>query len=100
MKASKSILILATVITALFVSGWTVSAAEKNDKKAEKKDEAAKPKPYPLNTCIVMDDKLDKDAFAFVHKGQEIKLCCEGCKEDFDKAPAKYLKKLEKSAKK
>lgn len=51
-------------------------------------------KPYPLTTCIVTDEKLDKDAVAFVHNGQELKICCEGCKEDFDKEPAKYLKKL------
>jgi YHS domain-containing protein len=51
-------------------------------------------KPYPLKTCIVMDDALDKDAYVFVYKGQEIKLCCEGCKDDFNKKPSKYLKKL------
>jgi hypothetical protein len=55
---------------------------------------AAAAKPYSLKTCIVTDEALDKDAFTFVHKGQEIKLCCEGCREDFDKNPSKYLKKL------
>ena len=53
-------------------------------------------KAYPLTTCIVTDDALDKDAVVFVHQGQEVKICCEGCKEDFDKEPAKYLKKLAK----
>jgi len=52
------------------------------------------PKAYPLKTCMVTDEALDKDAFAFVYKGQEIKLCCEPCKEDFDKNPSKYLKKI------
>ena len=51
-------------------------------------------KAYPLTTCIVSDEKLDKDAVAFVHNGQELKTCCSGCKEDFEKEPAKYLKKL------
>ena len=55
---------------------------------------SAAAKPYPLKTCMVTDEALDKDAFSFVHKGQEIKLCCEGCREDFDKNPSKYLKKL------
>jgi YHS domain-containing protein len=32
--------------------------------------------------------------FVFVYEGQEVKLCCSGCKKDFDKAPAKYLKKI------
>jgi YHS domain-containing protein len=53
-------------------------------------------KAYPLTTCIVSDEKLDKDATTFVYQGQELKTCCEGCKEDFDKEPAKYLKKLAK----
>jgi hypothetical protein len=53
-------------------------------------------KAYPLKTCMVTDDALDKDAIVFVHQGQEIKICCEGCKEDFNKEPAKYLTKLAK----
>ena len=28
----------------------------------------------------------------FVYKDQEVKLCCKGCKKDFDKDPEKYLK--------
>jgi hypothetical protein len=55
---------------------------------------AAAGKAYPLKTCIVTDEELDKDAYVFVHEGQEIKLCCKPCREDFDKEPAKYLKKL------
>jgi YHS domain-containing protein len=31
----------------------------------------------------------------FVREGQEIKLCCKDCRDDFDKDPATYLKKLE-----
>ena len=58
----------------------------------------AKPKPYPLNTCIVTGEKLDADPamtpYTFVHEGQEIKLCCKSCKKKFDKDPATYLKKL------
>lgn len=67
---------------------------------AEKSDAAAKP--YPLDTCIVSDEKLDADpdmaSYSFVHEGQEIKLCCKSCKKKFDKDPAKYLKKLADAA--
>jgi YHS domain-containing protein len=31
------------------------------------------------------------DAYHFVYQGQEVKLCCSGCKKDFLKDPAKYL---------
>jgi hypothetical protein len=58
-----------------------------------------KPKPYPLKTCIVTDEKLGEmgDAYVFVHEGREIKLCCKSCLKDFKKDPAKYIKKLEKA---
>ena len=68
---------------------------------AEEKKAATKP--YPLDTCIVSDKKLGADAsmkpFAFTHEGQEIKLCCKSCQKDFNKNPAKYLKKLDGAAK-
>ena len=62
---------------------------------ADKKTE--KPKPYPLKTCIVTDEKLGEmgDAYVFTHEGREIKLCCKSCLKDFKKDPAKYIKKLE-----
>lgn len=62
-------------------------------------EEPAKPKvkPYSLDTCIVSDDKLGEmgKPVVFTYKDQEIKLCCKACRKDFDKDPAKYLKKLE-----
>ena len=71
---------------------------------AEKKKDA---KPYPLETCLISDEKLGADPdmkpFAFVHEGQEIKMCCKACKKDFDKDSKKFLTKLaeeEKKAKK
>lgn len=68
---------------------------------ADKKDSDAKA--YPLDTCIVSDEKLGGEMgepYVFVHKGQEIKLCCKPCQKDFNKNPAKYLKKIEKTDKK
>jgi YHS domain-containing protein len=38
------------------------------------------------------------DPFVFVHDGREIKLCCKNCQKDFNKAPAKYIKKLDEAA--
>ena len=53
-------------------------------------------KPYPLKTCIVTGEKLGDHGqpYSFVYQGQQIKLCCEDCREDFNKEPAKYLQKL------
>jgi YHS domain-containing protein len=61
----------------------------------------AKAKPDMLTTCPVSGDKLGEmgKPYVFVYKGQEVKLCCPDCKKDFDKDPAKYLKKIEAAAK-
>lgn len=81
--------------------------AEKADKKGERREKAdkggkeksGKAKPYPLETCIVTDNKLGSmgDPVAFVHEGQEIKVCCAPCEKKFKLDPERYLKKLEES---
>jgi YHS domain-containing protein len=55
-------------------------------------DSAAKPD--LLTTCPVSGDKLGEmgKPFTFTYKNQEVKLCCKGCKKDFDKDPEKYIK--------
>lgn len=94
MKTSR-ILVLAALVTSVLATPLAMWAA---DNKAEKKAGAVKP--YPLKTCIVADDKLDKDAVSFQYEGREYKLCCESCRKDFDKEPAKFVKKLADAEKK
>jgi hypothetical protein len=95
----KNLIRLLTATTLLALALAPATAAEKKDKDA-KKDRA-----YPLEVCLVSDEKLGDmgDPFVFSHKGQEIKLCCKSCKKDFDKDQAKFMTKLgeeEKKAKK
>jgi hypothetical protein len=54
------------------------------------------PKPDLLTTCPVSGEKLGEmgKPDVFVYQDQEVKLCCSGCKKDFDKDPAKYLAKI------
>jgi hypothetical protein len=63
-----------------------------------------KPKPYPLDTCVVADEKLGADPnmkpYVFTHEGREIKLCCKSCLKDFKKDTAKYIAKIEAAEKK
>ena len=56
-------------------------------------------KPYPLDKCIVSDEKLGVEGkpVVFVHEGQEIKLCCQDCRKEFDANPSKFLAKLPKA---
>lgn len=57
---------------------------------------SASGKPYPLDTCIVSGEKLGSmgEPYAFVKSGQQVKLCCDGCLEEFNKDPEKYLKEI------
>ena len=85
----------ALVILALTVEVTGLMAAESKEK--------TKAKAYTLKTCLVSDEKLGGDMgdpYVFEYKGQEIRLCCKSCKPDFDKDPAKYLKKMTAPAKK
>ncbi len=86
---------IALAVTATLVA---LVAARADDTKTNAP--AVKPIPYPLKTCPVSDDKLGEMGapYVFVYKGQEIKFCCSGCKKDFLKDPAKYLKKIKEQA--
>jgi hypothetical protein len=79
---------LIAVFTAAVVA-LPLVAAETKDKKPAK--------PYPLDKCIVSDEKLGDmgKPYVFTHEGREIKLCCKSCLKDFNKEPAKFLKKIE-----
>ena len=52
--------------------------------------------PDLLKTCPVSGEKLGEmgKPVVFTYKDQEVKLCCKGCKKDFDKDPEKYLKAI------
>ncbi len=60
---------------------------------------ADKAKPYPLDKCVVSDEKLDSmgKPYVFKHEGREVQLCCKSCLKDFKKDPAKYIKKIEEA---
>ncbi len=62
-------------------------------------EQKPKPKPYPLKTCVVSDEKLGEmgDPYTFTYKDREVKLCCKSCLKDFNKNPAKYVKKMEEA---
>lgn len=87
---SKMNLISATVLAGLLLTLAGCSKAEP----------AADAKPYPLDTCLVCGMKLSMMAkpVTFQYQGQQIKVCDAGEQADFQKDPAKYLKKLADAA--
>jgi hypothetical protein len=75
-----------------------LAADQQTDQKTDQKaDQKQKAKPYTLKTCPVSGEKLGEmgDPYAFVYKDREIKLCCKSCLKDFQKTPAKFIKKIE-----
>ena len=84
---------LLSVVVAVLLAAMSVNAAEEK-----------KPKPYPLDTCIVSDEKIGADPgmkpYTFVHEGREVKLCCKSCLKNFKKDTAKYIAKIEAAEKK
>ena len=83
---------LAALMVAVGSAAFAADAKEKH---------GPKDKPYPLNVCLVSDEKLGEmgEPHVIKYKGREIKLCCEGCEKDFRKEPQKYLAKLDTAAK-
>ncbi len=89
MKLIKTLTVVALTVSFLAAPLAGFAAEGKKD---------AKVKPYPLDTCAVTGEKLGGDMgkpFVFEYKGQEVKLCCKSCLKDFNKEPAKYVKKIE-----
>lgn len=86
----KLIVLMAGALLALSVGmGGTALA---NDDHSKHEVKAA----YPLETCVVSGMKLGSmgDVVTYTHKGQEIKLCCQGCVGQVKADPDKYLKKI------
>lgn len=64
-------------------------------------------KDYPLQTCVVSGDKLEKsemgDPVDYLHEEKDkaprlVRFCCKGCLKSFRKDPAKYLKMIDEAA--
>jgi YHS domain-containing protein len=79
--------VIAGVLLAAFCAAPFVGLAD---------DAKPKLKPYTLKTCVVSGDKLGEmgDPYIYEYQGREIKFCCKGCVKDFQKDPAKYIKKI------
>ena len=77
------------IVSAVLFALTTITATAEDKKPA--------PIPDKLTTCPVSGDKLGEmdKPFVFEYKGREVKLCCKDCKKDFDKDPAKFMKKIE-----
>jgi hypothetical protein len=62
----------------------------------------AKAQPDLMTNCPVSGKKLGDmgKPLVFTYKGQEVKLCCTGCKKDFDKNAEKIIAEIRAADKK
>lgn len=91
MKPLRTLLLLTTLALGTAAGVSPVAAAEKKSSPT-----AAKPKPYPLTTCLVTDNDLGSmgEETTLIYEGQTLKFCCKPCEAKFLKNPEKYLVKL------
>jgi YHS domain-containing protein len=92
----KDMKLLKTLAVALLVAGALSVPILSRAEDAKKADQA---KAYPLTTCVVSGEKLGEmgKPMLYSYKGREIKFCCPDCQKDFDKDPAKFIKKLDEA---
>ena len=96
MKKQTLIIAIAVALAGVASPSLRADDGQKHQKDAQADKADKKAKPYPLDTCLVSDEKLGEHGkpYVFTHEGQEIKLCCKDCLKDFKKEPAKYTAKL------
>ena len=101
MKLTKHIL-TAVLLTGLAAGTMSLRADDTANKTPKTDQKEAKAKPYPLEKCIVSDEKLGEmgKPVVLTYEGQEMKFCCKDCVKKFNKEPAKYIKLMEEAAKK
>jgi len=50
-------------------------------------------KAYPLDACLVTGEPLDGGPVT-TYNGQEVKFCCSGCLDAFNRDPERYMAAL------
>ena len=101
MKLTKHIL-TAVLLTGLAAGTMSLRADDTTNKTPNTGQKDAKAKPYPLEKCIVSDEKLGEmgKPVVLTYEDQEMKFCCKDCVKKFNKEPAKYIKLMNEAAKK
>lgn len=90
--------ILALASSLLLSPAIAATVAKPTDKKPAAT--STKPKPYPLDVCLVTDNDLGSmgEETSLVYEGQIVKFCCTPCEAKFLKNPTKFLAKLPSAA--
>jgi hypothetical protein len=90
-------LVLDETLVQLCCSGCNKKALASPAAMAEKVRDAAHAAQgagYPRTTCLVSGEALGADAVDLMYGTTLVRLCCKGCADDFEKAPAGFLAEL------
>lgn len=84
-------------IALLAVSSVAHAEEEKEGKETKGEAHAHKKAAYPLDVCPISGEKLGEMGAPTVrfYEGREVRFCCDGCIEDFEKDLDASLKKLD-----
>lgn len=85
--ASSEILWLRTALLACVLTYCCALAAQADE-------QPGPAKPYPLENCVVSNDKIDPLVPPVLYNGQEYRFCCRGCVKKFNRDPEKYAARL------
>jgi YHS domain-containing protein len=99
MKSTLLFLISLGLVSCATEAPDTTAADPKADTKKIARKVSAKPKAYPLKTCLVTGDGLDDmdERVSTVHAGQTFEFCCKPCLKKFNKNPGKFVRELKKA---
>ncbi|MBI5868183.1 MAG: hypothetical protein HZB43_07855 [candidate division Zixibacteria bacterium] len=101
---------VATVVTGLLLVGCGKQADQQAASKTEPQPAvqqaqtqtlpAQEAKTHPVDWCVVSGEKLGEmgPAIDYSYKGRSIKFCCKNCIKIFDKAPDRFMARLDSAA--
>ncbi len=97
------VIVLLTAVLVFFIGGpgfSVIARASDSEKQAgsQQQDKQEAPKQANNDICPVTGQKLDFKNPSYVtyeYNGTVYNFCCDGCINEFQKDPEKYLKKLE-----
>jgi len=83
-------------VIAILLSPLLITSCVSNGPPQPSKEALAAAKPYPLDTCLVIDRPLSETpkTYTKIYKGQQVKFCCTSCIKAFDLNPDAFMHKV------
>jgi len=90
----RTVSLLAAIATAFLFVGCASPNPQTAATAATAASSGSAVKAYPLDACLVTGEDLDGGPTT-VYNGQEVKFCCSGCLDAFNREPERYMAGLQ-----